>query len=578
MKHHPIPDDALDDRHAFVGTSGSGKTYNAGTAVERVLALEARVGIVDPLGGWWGLRLLADGKTPSPYSVVIFGGPHADLPLTENAGQLIGETCAGMAESFILDLSELGTKAAERRFMLGFLQALYRKTDGDPLHLIVDEADMFAPQMVSDKDGEAVKLLGMMETIVRRGRIKGFIPWLITQRPAVLNKNVLSQADGLIAMKLTSSQDRAALGDWIEGQADRVEGKRILGEMPTLQLGQGVVWIPGRGILTTANFPKKLTFDSSRTPKRGETKRAVALKPLDVGALSERLATIETEVAANDPVKLRAEIAALQRAAGKPAAPAPPQPPSPAALAEAEARGFARGHVVGRAVALKELAGDTLIELRDIAFQIEARAMAAEVELGKATPAPPRTAAPPAPAPRPAARVAAAHVTNGSGGGDVSSGQGGVLASLAWWRAVGFDRPTRIQVAAVASLAPQGSTLRARLSELQRNGLVTYPDTGHVELTQAGVRAAPPPPSGNLRQLIVGQLSQAQLSIFETLLSEGRTLQRDELAVKVCMEPAGSTLRARLSELHRLELIGYPRSGQVEIRGWVREALLLEAA
>ena len=32
---HAIPDAALDDRLAFVGTSGSGKTYAAGTAVER---------------------------------------------------------------------------------------------------------------------------------------------------------------------------------------------------------------------------------------------------------------------------------------------------------------------------------------------------------------------------------------------------------------------------------------------------------------------------------------------------------------------------------------------------------------
>jgi predicted ABC-type transport system involved in lysophospholipase L1 biosynthesis ATPase subunit len=36
-----IPDAALDDRLAFVGTSGSGKTYAAGTAVERIAELEA---------------------------------------------------------------------------------------------------------------------------------------------------------------------------------------------------------------------------------------------------------------------------------------------------------------------------------------------------------------------------------------------------------------------------------------------------------------------------------------------------------------------------------------------------------
>lgn len=125
----PIPDAALDDRLATVGTSGSGKTYAMGTAVERLLERKARLIIPDPLGVWWGLRLLADGKTDSGFPVVIFGGPHGDLPLTEHAGALIGEAAASMAESCILDLSELGTKASERRFMLAFLSALYRSTE-----------------------------------------------------------------------------------------------------------------------------------------------------------------------------------------------------------------------------------------------------------------------------------------------------------------------------------------------------------------------------------------------------------------------------------------------------------------
>jgi hypothetical protein len=64
-------------------------------------------------------------------------------------------------------------------------------------------------------------LLGHIEEIVRRGRMRGFIPWLITQRPAVVHKDVLSQADIPIAMKLTVIEDRDGIGGWIEGPADR---------------------------------------------------------------------------------------------------------------------------------------------------------------------------------------------------------------------------------------------------------------------------------------------------------------------------------------------------------------------
>src|SRR6516165_1428734 len=120
---HPIPDGALDGRLGFIGMTGSGKTYGTGTCIERILAKRDRVVILDPPGVWWGLRQMADGKTASPYEMVIFGGPHADLPITPNAGAIIGETVAGMRESAIIDLSQFETAAAERRFMLAFLDA-----------------------------------------------------------------------------------------------------------------------------------------------------------------------------------------------------------------------------------------------------------------------------------------------------------------------------------------------------------------------------------------------------------------------------------------------------------------------
>jgi DNA helicase HerA-like ATPase len=61
MTTHPIPSAALDDRLGFIGMTGSGKTFGAGTCVERILAQRGRVIIPDPLGVWWGLRQMAEG-------------------------------------------------------------------------------------------------------------------------------------------------------------------------------------------------------------------------------------------------------------------------------------------------------------------------------------------------------------------------------------------------------------------------------------------------------------------------------------------------------------------------------------
>jgi hypothetical protein len=214
------------------------------------------------------------------------------VPITAEMGAALGRLIASETLACVVDLSELGSSAARRRFMAAFSETLYEANE-EPLHLVLDEADLWAPQRPT-KGWEG--LLGHIEEIVRRGRVRGFIPWLITQRPAVVHKDVLSQADILIAMKLTASQDRDAIGAWIEGQADRQEGKRILGDLPRLRQGEGYVWAPGHSILDRVRFPAIRTFDSSRTPKRGErlvTPRTLA--EVDLSAIIAALAGVEAE-------------------------------------------------------------------------------------------------------------------------------------------------------------------------------------------------------------------------------------------------------------------------------------------
>jgi len=92
-------------------------------------------------------------------------------------------------------------------------------------------------------------------------------------------------------MKLTSSQDRDAVGRWIEGQADRAEGRRILAALPRLARGEGWVWAPGNEALARVAFPRIRTLDSSQTPRRevlAGTPRVLA--PLDLSTIREMLA------------------------------------------------------------------------------------------------------------------------------------------------------------------------------------------------------------------------------------------------------------------------------------------------
>jgi hypothetical protein len=117
------------------------------------------------------LRAGAD-ATVAGYPGIVFGGRHADVPITAAMGSALGRIIAGETLACVVDLSELGSSAARRHFMVAFSEALYEANE-EPLHLILDEADLWASQRpIKGWEG----LLGHIEEIVRRGRARGFIP------------------------------------------------------------------------------------------------------------------------------------------------------------------------------------------------------------------------------------------------------------------------------------------------------------------------------------------------------------------------------------------------------------------
>ena len=553
----PIPDAALDDRLAFVGTAGSGKTYAAGTAVERLLASKARVVIIDPLDVWFGLRLNADGRQDA-FPVVIFGGAHGDLALTENSGALVGETVAGMAESCIVSLSALGTKASERRFMLAFLTALYRQASGSPVHLVFDEADMWAPQRLMDRDGDAARLLGQMETIVRRGRVKGFIPWLITQRPAVLSKDVLSQADGLVALKLTASQDRDALGAWIEGQADKAEEKRILARLPQLARGDGVIWIPGRGVLAEASFPLKATFDSSRTPKRGEEAKSATLRPLDLAGLRARLTTVEEEGKANDPKALRAEIARLKSA--KPAAPDDSALRAEIARMGAEIVRLTQEADSARARVLIAAAD----RVREVVTEIEAMAtkdVRERASRAVAVSSTPRQAV----APSPRAKRAK------DGLDAFSAPQRRVLRAVAMWKAIGHDAPSREMVAAVSGYSPTSGGFANLIGSLgpKSAAALEIPRPGYLSLTINGFA---PPSVEEGRNMLLSILSNPQRKLVDALNGAG-VVSREKLGELTDYSHTSGGFNNLIGSLNTLAISYVPAHGHIALNEWAQRLL-----
>ena len=218
-KVHPLPADALDADIAILGKKGRGKTYAAKGLVERLLSMQRRVVVLNPLSVWWGLKSASDGKAPG-YPLPVFGGPRADIPLHDGAGAVIGELIVSAGISAVLDMGQM-RKAEQARLTADLLDYLFTH-NRNPLWLVLEEADAFAPQQPM---GDLTRVLGEVDRIARRGRNFGFRLISITQRPAKLNKDVLTQLSTLIALGVTSPQDRDAIKAWVDGNADRARAK-----------------------------------------------------------------------------------------------------------------------------------------------------------------------------------------------------------------------------------------------------------------------------------------------------------------------------------------------------------------
>ena len=91
---------------AILGKKGRGKTFTANGLVERLLQMQRRVLVLDPLSVWWGLKSGADGKSPG-FPIPVFGGPHADIPLHDAAGPIIAELIVSTGTSPVLDMGQM---------------------------------------------------------------------------------------------------------------------------------------------------------------------------------------------------------------------------------------------------------------------------------------------------------------------------------------------------------------------------------------------------------------------------------------------------------------------------------------
>lgn len=539
----PIPAKALEQHIAVLGKTGSGKSYAIrGAAVEPLLDDGARVCIIDPTGAWHGLRSSANG-TRAGYPVVIFGGSHADLPLGGAHGEAIAEVIGQSSTPSILDTSLM--KVSERtRFFADFADAIMRKNKG-PLHLVIDEAHMFMPQgRVADP--QSGMMLAAGNNLISGGRSRGLRVIMITQRPAKLHKDSLTQAETLIALRLIAPQDRAAVEAWIEDNASEAKAREIISSLATLKTGQGWIWAPELSVLERVTFPKIKTFDSGRAPD-GSEPAAKVLAPIDRDAIAAKLTAVSATALADDPKALRKEIADLRRQlAGK----------GPQTTAADVQKAVQAAEERGRQSGVNEAQRASLKVMKDLHSSIH---QAVSAVFGQSA-----GQLPVAPAPRtaikiPVARPALAPRTNGHADSSLPKGETAVLSACIQYP----EGLTRQQLTILT--AYKRSTRDAYVQRLGERGY-TEVRGDSVLATAAGRDALPdaePLPTGEaLQDFWRHKLPEGERKILEALIEA----YPDSVSREALEESTGykrSTRDAYLQRLAGKELVDEPARGEV---------------
>jgi hypothetical protein len=191
---HPSVSMSIEDRHtAILAASRHGKSYLTGVVAEEIAGSAIPVSIFDPEGEYYTLG--------EHFPVIIVGH---DVPLVKEGALLYAELCLKYRYNLIFDFSSLDTDIDVQEMYTPIgnaFQSYAKQHQRVNAALIFDECHVFAPQ---GKEPDSLKSCRFFS---QRGAKRGLSTLWASQRPASVNKNVLSQCGTWLLGKFKSIQD-----------------------------------------------------------------------------------------------------------------------------------------------------------------------------------------------------------------------------------------------------------------------------------------------------------------------------------------------------------------------------------
>lgn len=574
-----LPLDLVTQTLAILAKRRAGKSYTARCAVEQLLAAEQQVVIVDPKGDHWGIRSSANGRKAG-LPMVILGGEHGDVPLEVGSGEVVAKLVVEECVSVLLDLSSF-RKREVAVFATAFMENLYRLKAREryrtPMMLVIDEADAIAPQ--KPYKGEE-RMLGAAEDIVRRGGQRGIGCTLVTQRSAVLNKNVLTQCEMIVCLRTIAPQDLAALNAWVDVHGTPEQRATLMESLPSLPIGDAWFWSPGwptaKGIFKRVHVSRIQTFDSGATPKPGQSRVIPKnLADVNLSVLRRQMKDTIERAKAEDPKELRRQISALKcdLVAARTAESTSQEGKTIYLVKPQDRRSLVAA--VKKADAASARANGLAANLRQATEGLENAAhdiTDAASKVGDAL-----QGSPPSPAPIKPLRVEyvppklvplipmSKQVEPAPRDG-LPRAEQRILDALAWFEVIGRPEIRQRAVASVAGYSYSASSFRTPRSSLRTKGMVQYLQGKRMALTEhgAGLARYPVRPQSNeeVHAHVMQKLGKAERQILMVLLDVyPKPMPSQQLADLAGYAVGSSSFRTPRSRLKTLGLIDYPDAG-----------------
>jgi predicted nucleic acid-binding Zn-ribbon protein len=249
-------EEILTGRAFATGKSGSGKSNTGGVICEQLLENDHPLLVVDIEGEYYSLK--------EKYEVLHVGADdEVDLRVGPEHAEKLASLALEQRVPIVLDVSGILDEDVRDELVYNVVRQLFakEKTLRDPFLLVVEEIHEFVPEQGAlDDVGQ------MLVRVAKRGRKRGLGLLGMSQRPANVKKDYITQADWLVWHRLTWSNDtkvvRRVLGSEYE---DAVEG-----------LGDGEAFLQAdftEPAVRRVQFRRKDTFDAGATPSLDDVDR-----------------------------------------------------------------------------------------------------------------------------------------------------------------------------------------------------------------------------------------------------------------------------------------------------------------